>query len=100
MRALIIGVALLGAAALSACHESSRPIGPSVGSETHWLSNCDTDADCGEINACVCGICTAPCEGAVCGAGATCVAAELSPAAAGRPARAPGPPGAPVTCLG
>lgn len=75
MRALMIGVAFVWAASLGACHESSRPIGPSVGSETHWLSTCETDAECGEINACVCGICTAPCEGAVCGAGATCLAA-------------------------
>jgi hypothetical protein len=38
-----------------------EPTGPQTGSETHWLESCDVDADCGEENACVCGVCTVPC---------------------------------------
>ena len=41
-----------------------EPTGPQTGSETHWLESCDTDADCGEENACVCGVCTVPCGSA------------------------------------
>ncbi len=35
-----------------------EPVSPSTGSETHWLEACDEA--CG--HACVCGVCTAPCE--------------------------------------
>jgi hypothetical protein len=33
-----------------------------AGSETNWLTVCDSDADCGAAH-CLCGVCTAPCAG-------------------------------------
>lgn len=37
---------------------------PGAGSNTNWLRPCDEDAPCGDALSCVCGVCTAPCEGA------------------------------------
>ncbi len=52
---------LLLATALSGygCGANSDP--GSSGSETHWLSSCDSDAECGEYR-CLCGRCTTACQ--------------------------------------
>lgn len=66
--------------------EPSRPVIGETGSETHWLESCDADAECGEDNACICGICTAPCDEnscvAVAGGGAVCVGVDEAAAEA------------------
>lgn len=53
---------------------------PSAGSETHWLTACAREADCPAAAACLCGVCTVPCEddGACAPAGeeARCVPVE------------------------
>jgi hypothetical protein len=35
---------------------------PQVGGETHWLSACDENADCGDDLRCICGSCTRACS--------------------------------------
>jgi hypothetical protein len=58
----LMGLFLL---AFGGCNQNPvGPTGPQTGSETHWLESCDVDADCGEENACVCGVCTVPCGSA------------------------------------
>ena len=53
--------------AISGCNKSPvETVKPIAGSETHWLRSCDTDAECGDANACVCGICTRPCAANTC----------------------------------
>lgn len=32
------------------------------GTETHWLTACDSDAECGGPTSCLCGVCTITCE--------------------------------------
>lgn len=62
-----------------------EPSGPIAGSETHWLKACDTTAECGAEDACVCGICTRPCQANTCAAlgdDAVCVPAESDAATA------------------
>ena len=55
MRAASFTLAL--ALALTACSPSK---GPQTGSQTNWLTVCDSSADCGELE-CLCGACTATC---------------------------------------
>lgn len=52
-------MAVLAAATLSAC--GARVDGGNTGSETHWLSACSDDADCGEFS-CLCGVCSRSCD--------------------------------------
>lgn len=49
---------LAAALALSACSPSD---GPQAGSQTNWLTLCDSSEECGELE-CICGACTAGCE--------------------------------------
>jgi glucuronoarabinoxylan endo-1,4-beta-xylanase len=70
-------IALIGCLVWSGvgCSPSSEP---QTGSQTNWLSRCETDADCGGL-ACLCGACTHPCtHDSACAdiAGSTCVAAD------------------------
>lgn len=50
---------------------------PSAGTRTHWLEECDTDADCSMDSSCICEVCTRPCasdeecEGGTCSSLAT-----------------------------
>src|SRR5688500_7556915 len=93
VRLLLWGTALLGGAALAtSCGRATSHGGDS---NTHWLQDCNEDADCGPLS-CLCGICSHACAGsddcrglgdaAACavpesceGAGqAACVAAEAS----------------------
>ena len=62
-----------------ACNETQvSPTGPSVGSETHWLSACQVDADCEGEGSCRCGVCTTVCENdAGCAGGACVTPAEM-----------------------
>jgi hypothetical protein len=46
--------------ALVACKDEP-PAGPSVGTNSNWLRACTTSAECGDLPACECGACTAPC---------------------------------------
>ena len=76
-------ITTLGLLSLGGCNKS--PISPTVGSETHWLQACDSSAECGEENACVCGICTAPCQADSCataGPAAVCLAPDAPGAVA------------------
>jgi hypothetical protein len=69
MRAASFALALT----LAACSPSESP---QTGSQTNWLTACDSSADCGELE-CLCGACTAPCTNDdSCSelAGASCVA--------------------------
>jgi hypothetical protein len=61
MRRLInvIGAAALVALLGTACGQSQA--GGDSGSESHWLSECADDADCG-LGQCLCGVCTVACE--------------------------------------
>ena len=36
---------------------------PGAGSNTNWLRPCDETAPCGDALSCVCGVCSAPCDG-------------------------------------
>jgi hypothetical protein len=45
---------------------------PSVGSETHWLGDCDATDACPDGAVCRCGICTRACDGADTCAGGVC----------------------------
>ena len=74
---------LLVACAVAACSKTPlSPLGPSAGSETHWLTACTQNADCESAvgAACLCGVCTRTCdEDADCdstGLAAACMAAE------------------------
>jgi hypothetical protein len=43
-------------------------------SQTHWLSACDSDADCGDLS-CSCGVCTRSCsDDSGCESGSSCIA--------------------------
>jgi hypothetical protein len=44
----------------SACAEHDLP---TPNKNTNWLGRCATDSDCGEVLACICGLCTVQCEG-------------------------------------
>lgn len=60
------------AALLAGCIErSSVPSGPRVDSESHWLSPCEADAQCGALQ-CICGVCSRDCGALACGGEATC----------------------------
>ncbi|MEZ4433708.1 MAG: hypothetical protein R3F65_14975 [bacterium] len=62
------------ALALAGCiTEASPPGSGRVDSESHWLSPCTADAECGAL-ACLCGACTRPCgDDAACGGEALCL---------------------------
>jgi hypothetical protein len=49
----------LGCIVLCACAKS---IEPSPNENTNWLGMCDADADCGQAAACLCGVCSMPCD--------------------------------------
>ena len=55
MRLILCASALL--TCLTACQQDARPQGEA---ETHWLEQCDANADCGD-GLCVCGVCTVEC---------------------------------------
>ncbi len=81
---------------LAACAAACAPAdGPSVGTQTNWLTLCRIDAECGELQ-CLCGACTRSCsDGPACGElpGTSCVAAEDDGAivlCAGNPLPSPG----------
>lgn len=62
----------LAIVALIGCIErSSPPSGPRVDSESHWLSPCEADAQCGALQ-CICGVCSRDCDALACGGEATC----------------------------
>ena len=53
---------LLGAAVFAvSCAEESGPL-PKFGSATHFLTRCESEADCGTGFSCLCGACTRTCE--------------------------------------
>lgn len=54
-RQLVLVVLVL----VSACAEHDLP---TPNKNTNWLGQCATDSDCGEELACICGLCTVPCE--------------------------------------
>ncbi len=61
---------------LTACLLLACSPEPQAGSQTHWMSHCAADEDCGGLQ-CVCGICTSRCsEKAPCEKPSSCVAAE------------------------
>ncbi len=73
-RAIGAAVAGLGMFAV-ACSPGSSP---RAGTQTNWLTSCDSDADCGDLQ-CLCGACTLVCsDDASCLglSGAACVPAE------------------------
>jgi hypothetical protein len=53
-----IGACLVAALGANACGKT----GSSTSSETNWLSECESSADC-VLGACHCGVCTKTCEG-------------------------------------
>lgn len=66
MKRLIRGVCFaalcaLGAAAVPSCADTT--VGGGTDSNTHWLSSCTSDADCGSLT-CQCGVCTKACTDA------------------------------------
>ncbi len=71
---------------------SCSPGAPQTGSQTNWLSHCETSADCGELE-CVCGTCTTTCsEDADCAStpgSSSCVAKSETGAAAACDGEAP-----------
>jgi hypothetical protein len=72
---LMVGLALWG------CTEEGTD-GASGSSQTHWLSDCSQDAECGELS-CVCGSCTAACgTGGECTTGAVASTCQLADSAA------------------
>ncbi|MGK0362556.1 MAG: hypothetical protein ACI9U2_004877, partial [Bradymonadia bacterium] len=52
-----VGAAMAIMVGLTACQQDAKPQGEA---ETHWLDQCDVDADCGD-GLCVCGVCTEAC---------------------------------------
>jgi hypothetical protein len=52
-----------GFGALQGASGCGRVDSPRADSETHWLTSCETDRDCG-AGSCECGVCTAPCASA------------------------------------
>lgn len=46
----------------SACIGDSSPPDPIVNSESHFLTMCSSDAECGAPSACLCGFCTQLCD--------------------------------------
>jgi hypothetical protein len=58
--------ALVALAILSSCGASSTSgsnSGGNPGSETHWLAECSSDSECGNLS-CYCGLCTRACDDA------------------------------------
>ncbi|HEY8947171.1 MAG TPA: hypothetical protein VIM73_23165, partial [Polyangiaceae bacterium] len=65
-------------------------VGGEGDSETHWMLQCDSDAECGEVGACLCGRCTVSCKAnSACGAapeGSRCVSTAAAAACSGETA--------------
>jgi len=57
LRALLIAACLGALEGASGC---GRTDSPQLDSETHWLTSCDSDQDCG-AGSCECGVCTTAC---------------------------------------
>lgn len=57
---LVVVLALL-AGVLGGCGEGDRK--PKTGSNSNWLSACQSDEECGPDTVCLCGACSSPCEG-------------------------------------
>src|ERR1043165_3660709 len=62
-RADVCARALIPALLWIAACTSGRPP-ESYGGETHWLSGCGSDGECG-AGSCLCGVCTDACDGDV-----------------------------------
>jgi len=73
----LLGLALLAALGFSLGQAACSPSSPQLGSQTNWLIQCDTSAECGE-SACLCGTCTLSCSADTCSAlpGSVCVPQE------------------------
>ncbi len=63
---LSLCVGLAAALLLGACGEDpGRGSGDgTIDSQTHWLSTCTSDDQCGDFYSCVCGVCTLSCDSA------------------------------------
>lgn len=90
-----------GFGALSGASGCGRAESSRMDSETHWLTSCDSDLDCG-TGSCECGVCTEACtSSADCSglgvAGAECVAQSGACGASTASASAPSPLGS--ACL-
>ncbi len=55
----LVPVATLLAISLSGCIDGQEQ---GVDSSSHWLQPCDTSAECGSAESCVCGNCVLPCD--------------------------------------
>ena len=75
--ALGVLASLVGVLALAISCRGSTSTG--TDSNTHWLSSCSGDADCGDLS-CICGVCSTPCtiDGHCDGLGESAVCEELS----------------------
>ena len=88
-------ISLLFAACLAVVMGCPGDPDPTIDSETHWLTECSTTADCGIALDCICGTCTVACdEAADCsaiGSNAVCVQiAEVGAACEEEPAETGG----------
>lgn len=57
-RYLLVGLVVC---ALTACPDNQEP-GPQVGGDSHFLTGCSSDADCGDHLSCICSTCTHSCD--------------------------------------
>ncbi len=92
---LVVGVVAVTATVLTAACGTGGS--PTVGTQTHWLSACDFDDECGGDLRCHCHVCTTSCDGSIDGCaslgGASCVTADETGAVAlcdGSPPPLPG----------
>jgi len=44
------------------CVDDQSPDDPAINSESHWLQACESDAECGQDNLCICNVCSATCS--------------------------------------
>lgn len=70
-----------------------KTVGSDLGGETHWLKNCDTQAECGSELACLCGVCTRSCDASEgcgdLGSSAECLDRDAAPFGSGCTSEAP-----------
>jgi len=82
-RGLLVGLCVGVAALVVPSCGGATSGGGGTDSNTHWLSSCTSDADCGSLT-CLCGECTKPCtEDSACSGlagNATCETASCAPA--------------------